>query len=129
VLFIAGAGISRSASLPDFRKLVLDVYERLDKPIHDILTGIPHNACGQRNAGTAGLTRSQSAEIKRFIQGDFDVVLSMLERRMDGQPSSSSSVWQTVAIILRSSDARPARIHHALMRLANRGRRGDNCNH
>jgi hypothetical protein len=30
------------------------------------------------------LTDQQAAEVKRFIIGDFDVVLGMLERRLDG---------------------------------------------
>jgi len=37
VLFISGAGISRPAGLPDFRQLVLDVYEVLDGGVHAIL--------------------------------------------------------------------------------------------
>jgi hypothetical protein len=120
-LFIAGAGISRSAGLPDFRQLVLDVYEKLDKPIHDVLSKIPSTACNRWKADISGLTNQQSAEVKRFIVGDYDVVLGMLERRMDGQSSPPSSVRQAIAENLRRPGLRPAPIHRALMRLADRG--------
>jgi hypothetical protein len=121
VLFIAGAGISRSAGLPDFRELVLDVYERLDKPVHDVLSKVPPAACNLWSADVTGLTDRQSAEIKRFIVGDYDVVLGMLERRMDGESSPLSSVRRAIAANLRRSDLRPAPIHRALMCLADRG--------
>jgi hypothetical protein len=121
VLFIAGAGISRSAGLPDFRELVLAVYEKLDKPVHDMLSMVPQTACNHWNVDLSGLTDQQSAEIKRFIVGDYDVVLGMLERRMDGQSSPLSSVRQAIAAKLRLPGIRPAPIHRALMRLADRG--------
>lgn len=44
VLFIAGAGISQPASLPDFRGLVLRVYAQLDVAVHAVISGIPHAA-------------------------------------------------------------------------------------
>src|ERR1700693_3497260 len=72
VLFICGAGISRPA-LPDFRQLVLDVYQILDMGVHAVLGGLPRNACNQWQVSSAGLTERQSAEIKRFIAGDYDV--------------------------------------------------------
>jgi len=45
VLFIAGAGISQPAGLPDFRELVLKVYEHLDAAVHAVVSKIPHSAC------------------------------------------------------------------------------------
>ena len=38
VLFIAGAGVSRDAGLPDFRDLVLKVYEKLDPKVHSFIS-------------------------------------------------------------------------------------------
>lgn len=121
VLFICGAGISRPAGLPDFRQLVLDVYAKLDTATHSVLRGLPPGACNQWQANCAGLTDQQTAEVKRFIVGDFDIVLGMLERRLDDQTRGDSQVRRAVATILRSGAARPAAIHKALIALADRG--------
>ena len=42
VLFIAGAGVSRDAGLPDFRKLVVEVYKykALDLAVHSVISRI-----------------------------------------------------------------------------------------
>jgi NAD-dependent SIR2 family protein deacetylase len=121
VLFICGAGISRPAGLPDFRQLVLDVYATLDTSTHSVLTGLPLGACNQWQANCADLTDRQTAEVRRFIVGDYDVVLGMLERRLDNQTRGDSRVRQKVAEILRSGAISPAAIHKALMVLADRG--------
>jgi hypothetical protein len=97
VLFIAGAGISQPASLPDFRGLVLRVYAQLDAAVHAVISGIPHAACNQLSPDLTGLTNQQAAEVKRFISGDYDVVLGMLERRIDLQSHAKSRVRQSVA--------------------------------
>lgn len=121
VLFICGAGISRPAGLPDFRQLVLDVYAELDASAHGVLSTIPPNACNLWQTNCAGLTDRQTAEVKRFIGGDFDVVLGMLERRLDDHTRGDSQVRRTVAAKLRSGATSPAAIHKALMGLADRG--------
>lgn len=123
VLFLAGAGVSRQAGLPDFRGLVLKVYERLDLPVHMVLSSIPSTACSRWSFDPAGLTNPQIAEVRRFIAGDYDVVLGMLERRIDGVSPDrpGSMVRNAVAAELRIKGLTPAPIHRALMRLANRG--------
>lgn len=121
VLFVTGAGASQPAGLPDFRGLVIDTYARLDPAIHAVIAPIPRGACNQWSAQTVGLTSQQAAEVRRFVNGDYDVVLGMLERRMDGRSAESSSVRQTIAEVLRGRAAKPAPIHRALMRLADRG--------
>jgi SIR2-like domain len=67
------------------------------------------------------LRHAQAAEVKRFVARDYDVVLGMLERRMEKQSSGVSSVRRAVADELRAFNVRPAPIHRALMRLADRG--------
>ena len=121
VLFIAGAGVSISAGLPSFRDLVLKVYKQLDPVVYAVMCSIPRQACNQWSVNGAGLTDQQVAEVKRFVSSDYDVVLGMLERRMDRQPNPKSSVRATVAKELRRSGKRPAKTHRALMGLADRG--------
>ncbi|MBI5634786.1 MAG: SIR2 family protein [Nitrospirae bacterium] len=113
VLFIAGAGISKPANLPDFRGLVLSVYAQLDTVVHGFIP--------DKNTDLSSLTAQQAAEVKRYRKGDFDVVLGMLERRMDRQTQGTSRVRQAVASELRRTGIRPAAIHRDLMRLADRG--------
>jgi NAD-dependent SIR2 family protein deacetylase len=117
VLFIAGAGVSMPAGLPDFRKLVVDVYARLDKGLHAVIAGSKDDEVGD----LSGLTSQQIAEVRRFKRRDYDIVLGMLERRIDDRPSGTSRVRATVAEVLRAAGGRPAPIHKALMKLADRG--------
>jgi hypothetical protein len=121
VLFICGAGVSSPSGLPDFRELVLDVYKVLDTGVHAVLSSLPHGACNQWEAAYPNLNDPQRAEVKRFIVGDYDVVLGMLERRLDDQTRGDSRVRREVAKRLRSGKSKPAPIHRALMRLADRG--------
>lgn len=119
VLFIAGAGASMPAKLPDFRKLVIGVYEVLDRAVHALISTYKH---GDPEPSTIHLlSYQQAAEVRRFIARDYDVVLGMLERRMDRQPGSTSQVRKTIAELIRKAGVKPAEVHRALMRLADRG--------
>ena len=121
ILFICGAGVSRPAGLPDFRELVRDVYGELDPSVYEILTETPLREHSTKGPDCSKLTDRQMAEVNRFITGDYDVVLGMLERRLDGQTHEQSKVRGTVAELLRKASDKPARIHRACMRLADRG--------
>lgn len=121
VLFVAGAGVSRPAGLPDFRKLVLDVYAQLDPAVHLVIETIPPDAHNQWPVDLSDLNHQQSAEVRRFIRRDYDVVLGMLERRMDDVPHAKSRVRTAIANELRKKGIKPAAIHRALMQLADRG--------
>ena len=143
VLFLCGAGVSIPAGLPDFRQLVLDVYRTLDPSVYEVLTKATNQTCRPPKPDPSALTDRQTAEVKRFIAREYDVVLGMLERRLDGLTREDSEVRNRVAELLRSSrgsrgsatggmeadsdDAdrpradRPAPIHRALIRLADRG--------
>ena len=121
VLFICGAGVSQPVGLPDFRQLVLDIYESLDAPVHEAIVGSPDVAREQPQPKCSRLNHRQLAEVKRFEKEDYDVVLGMLERRLDDQTRGDSSVRREVANRLRAKGNKPAPIHRALMRLADRG--------
>ena len=120
-LFITGAGTSMPAGLPDFRQLVLDVYKRIDVATYEVLLLIPRDACNRWSPSSKQSTDEQRAEVQRFIQGDYDVVLGMLERRIDGQTARTSKVRSAVTEILRSKPKQAVAIHEALVRLADRG--------
>ena len=113
VLFIAGAGVSRDAGLPDFRELVVKVYKELDPVMYSVISN--------ENQAPPDLTDDQQAELNRFRKGEYDVVLGMLERRIEGQEEVQSLVRQQIGSILRPTGLKPAPIHRALVRLADRG--------
>ncbi len=121
VLFICGAGVSLPANLPDFRQLVLDVYAAVDSGAHAVLSQIPRSVCNYWETDCRTLTDQQCAEVRRFIVGDYDVVLGMLERRLDDRPGGDSRVRNEIAKRLRTTGIKPAPIHRALVRLADRG--------
>ena len=100
---------------------MLKVYAQLDAAVHAIISSIPPTVHDPRRYDRSSLTNQQSAEVWRFIRRDYDVVLGMLERRIDGQSHGKSRVRQAVADELRPPGVQPAPIHRALMRLADRG--------
>ena len=146
VLFLCGAGASRPAGLPDFRQLVLAVYRTLDPAVYEILTNASIDPRCSAIPDCSLLTDRQTAEVKRFIAREYDVVLGMLERRLDSRTREDSKVRARVIELLRSSRSKPgpatsrsegmaagsydtdaphtrhpAPIHRALIRLADRG--------
>ena len=146
VLFLCGAGVSRPAGLPDFRQLVLGVYQTLDPAIYAILTNASIDPRCPSKPDCCLLTDRQTAEVKRFIAREYDVVLGMLERRLDSRTREDSKVRARIVELLRSSRSKPgpatskpeemaaglydtdaphtgnpAPIHRALVRLADRG--------
>ena len=121
VLFICGAGVSIPAGLPDFRQLALDVYKALDKAVFDILIKLPKGACNLWEADLRSLTNMQSAEVRRFLSGDYDVVFGMLERRLDNKSREDSRVRGEIVKQLRNAGSKPAAIHKTILKLADRG--------
>ena len=112
VLFIAGAGVSMNAGLPDFRELVEKVYKELDPVMYSVISN--------KNQAPQDLTDEQKAELNRFRKKEYDVVLGMIERRIEGQEAAQSLVRQKIGSILRPTGLKPTRIHRALVRLSNR---------
>lgn len=120
VLFIVGSGVSRP-TLPDFRDLVLKVYATLDPAVHTVISKVPSNAPNDYQLNHAGLNAGQSAEANRFVRRDYDVVLGLLERRMDDDPHANSRVRQEVRNHLFFKGLKAGSIHRSLIGLANRG--------
>lgn len=120
VLFIVGAGISQAADLPDFRGLVIHVYKKLDPAVHAVIKEVPGSACNQWEPKLNSLNPQQAAEAKRFVARDYDVVLGMLERRMEGHAGPASLVRDTIRDRLAKAE-KPASAHLAIVRLADRG--------
>ena len=121
VLFLCGAGISKPAGLPDFRELVIEVYKSLDESVYAVIGDPERQIEDPVEPDSSGLTNSQSAEIKRFNDGDYDVVIGMLERRLDNRTREDSQVRREVVTVLRERGNKPTAIHRALIRLADRG--------
>ena len=127
VLFICGAGISMSAGLHSFRELVLDVYKVVDRVVYAEISQIPAGACNHWHVSGNNLNDQQKAEVKRFVLADFDVVLGMLERRIDGQSYKNSKVRDTVKYLIKNGrqglpkEHHPAPIHRDIVRLSDRG--------
>lgn len=122
VLFICGAGISMSSGLPDFKSLVLDIYQKLDRSTYEVLISLSKdNHLHEAPAYLSTLTRTQQAEVERFKKGEYDVVLGMLERRLDGFGNHQSCVRNEVANSLHAKNSKPASIHRSIMTLADRG--------
>jgi hypothetical protein len=120
VLFITGAGSSAAARLPSFQKLVLDTYETLDSASHANLMRVAVDG-GLGRHKLATLNDKQKAEVHQFARGNYDVVLGMLERRIDGTGKLSTTVRERIADVIRTAGKAPAPIHHALVRLSERG--------
>lgn len=122
VLFLAGAGVSMSGPpcLPSFRDLVLEVYRRLHDPLLPVLQELSGEGPGLPQG--PALTAHQKAEARHFEKQQLDVVLGMLERRIDGGRREESQVRRAAVDALRPGrSARHAGIHTNLIRLANRG--------
>ena len=133
------------AGLPDFQQLVVDVYRTLDPGVYEFLTNATNNSSFPPKPDYSNLTDYQAAEVNRFMANEFDVVLGMLERRIDRHTREDSKVRSRVVDILRSPSQkpkpvlsgsevgvagsvedepharRPAPIHRALIRLSDRG--------
>ena len=97
VVFLCGAGVSKSAGLPLFKGLVEKVYELLGEPFE----GEP----------------DEPEEKRAFTAGEYDRVLRALEKRIRRPGSLSSRVREKVAQILKPT-GRPLNNHLALLKLS-----------
>lgn len=131
VLFLTGAGVSRAApsNLPDFRGLVVDICAKVDTALAAALNAWIANVQAVHAASpsqepqpwtsfAAALDPGQKAEFNRFVNGDYDVALGMIERRQGG-PGHSSRMRAAAAAVLGAKRT-PNAVHKAINRLARR---------
>ena len=118
VLFVVGAGVSCQARLPDYRELVRRVYQRVDAAAYEAMVAPPPGPEQSSPVTPAqplprSLTSAQRAEIKRFVKEEYDVVLGMLERRIDPGGHKESQVRRAISAEIRANLTNPAPIHKA----------------
>lgn len=122
VLFIVGAGASYPppSSLPDFGGLVADIYAEIDPAMKAPLAELRKKTDPPKwHEITGMLTDQQRTELKFFAQNEYDVVLGMLERRIDGDPSKMSTLRRAARKVLERT-VEPNPLHTALVRLGQR---------
>ncbi|MET3582328.1 NAD-dependent SIR2 family protein deacetylase [Mesorhizobium robiniae] len=121
VLFVVGAGASYPApsSLPDFGGLVADIYAEVDASMSVPLATLRTPGGPSWDKVPDLLTHQQRTELKFFSQNEYDVVLGMLERRIDGDPSKQSTMRRAAQKVLDRTIT-PNMLHAALVRLGQR---------
>ncbi|AHK02718.1 hypothetical protein X971_2857 [Agrobacterium tumefaciens LBA4213 (Ach5)] len=121
VLFIVGAGASYPppSSLPDFGGLVADIYAEVDAAMKGPLTELRKPKPLEWDKIPGMLTHQQRTELKFFAQHEYDAVLGMLERRIDGDPSKMSTLRRAARKVLERT-IEPNPLHSALVRLGQR---------
>ncbi|MPR64416.1 hypothetical protein D7027_21850 [Ochrobactrum intermedium] len=121
VLFIVGAGASYPApsSLPDFGGLVADIYRKVDPTVAAAIEIVSTVKDTTWENVPGILSDAQRTELKFFCQREYDVVLGMLERRLDGDPSEESTMRRAAREVLARTTA-PNPIHNALVHLGQR---------
>jgi NAD-dependent SIR2 family protein deacetylase len=128
VMFLVGAGVSQNSKLKDFKGLVLQVYEKFDRKIYDILNNKDLHVKEKKEQifsklGDTKQAARQKAEINRFIKEDYDVVLGMIkerEKNTTNELGSRSDYLETIIEPLLSGK-KPHDIHKSLIKLARRG--------
>jgi SIR2-like domain len=125
VVFLAGAGISMPSPtcLPNFRGLVLRVYERLNDPLYAVLSkAVQASSDEERNRTlqTSLLSAPQRVEAGLFFASEYDRLFSALERRIDQDARgrmTSRRVRNCVEHILRAHGGH-GQGHRDLVRLS-----------
>jgi hypothetical protein len=121
VLFIVGAGASYPAPslLPDFSGLVASIYQQVDTATAKAIDLMQKPGGPTWDKIPLPLDDWQRTELKFFSQQEYDVVLGMLERRIDGSPGHSSAMRVAARQIL-SATSTPNVLHTSLLRLGRR---------
>ncbi|MGP4806185.1 SIR2 family protein [Agrobacterium cavarae] len=121
VLFIVGAGASypQPSNLPGFGGLVGQIYDIADPSMSEAIRSVTADGGPKWQDVPDLLNHEQRTELKFLCQGEFDVALGMLERRIDGDPSKESTMRRAATAVL-SRTTEPNPIHSALVQLGQR---------
>lgn len=119
VLFVVGAGASYPdpSSLPDFGGLVAQIYQEVDPTMSESIARVNRGEHWEKVETV--LTDLQRTELKFFHQREFDVVLGMLERRIDDDPSKDGRMRAAARKVLSKARAHN-KLHSALVALGQR---------
>ena len=120
ILFIVGAGVSMGSGLPSFQDLVKDLYKQLDISIYECIKNIKPKISFYPY-DYPGLNPSQLIEVKAFCEAEYDLVLGLLERRLDTRSHDRVEIRTKVAEIFHESNAKFSSLHQSIIDLSNRG--------
>jgi len=120
ILFIVGAGVSQNSGLPSFRNLVVKTYKNLDLAVYNHIQNLedPRSFIPEEYPD---LNPSQLAEVKAFINNEYDLTLGLLERRYFFESRLKTRVRSTVASILYDQKVKPSSLHEDIIKLSDRG--------
>lgn len=121
VLFVVGAGASYPApsNLPGFKGLVQDIFGILDPTMVEPMKEVAKDDGTPWHKLQAPLNDFQRTELKFFAQGEYDVALGMLERRIDTDITKESSMRKAAATVLGRTK-KHNHLHTALVELGQR---------
>jgi hypothetical protein len=121
VLFVVGAGASYPApsNLPGFRGLVQEIFAQLDTTMIEPMKAVSPPTSIPWDKVVAPLNDFQRTELKFFAEGEYDVALGMLERRIDTDLTKRSSMRKAAAEVLARTKLYN-RLHGALVELGQR---------
>ena len=121
VLFVVGAGASYPppSKLPGFQGLVQDIFGILDPTMAQPMKEVSSPERKHWKEVDAPLNDFQRTELKFFAEGEYDVALGMLERRIDTDLTKRSSMRKAAAEVLGRTKLHN-RLHGALVELGQR---------
>lgn len=121
VLFVVGAGASYPppSNLPGFQGLVQDIFAKLDPTMIEPMREVTRPKGKTWDKIGAPLNDFQRTELKFFAEGEYDVALGMLERRIDTDLTKRSSMREAASEVLGRTKLHN-RLHGALVELGQR---------
>ena len=123
VLFVVGAGVSVPSGLPGFEKLVVNTMLKVDPALGSAMDTLDRKTIPVSYDATLfdALNDAQKAEFRRFEKEEYDVVLGMVERRLDVVTNNNSRVREAIRTVLSGKSYKHNDLHRFLLKLSDRG--------